>query len=268
MYSCEVERLLKRNGRRTCQWATVRVSSLGSAPKDGIRCRHCHGRVRVHKQRVAHGPADHVEHYRRRDSENCCGGYLPRGTFETSSCRERRPCMVGACSVGRSGWLAWYDSVGTGLLCTTTRLRKIRRRWLVVAWSSVQAQKLLRGSIPEVATEAHRPTGPSAHSQDATCQFEIEDAPGGDLLGHVHVPYAGHSTVAHAANTMWAYRGSSAAKSLHRGVEPVQLGKELDPPYHEGSPPCDSWDPRIRPRRQTFSFRNNPYARINRPPHH
>lgn len=85
MYECEVKKLFKLNGVNTWQWKAVPVTSLGGTPKDGgIRCRHCHGRVRVHKQGVAHGPADHVEHLRRADSESCLGGHYFMGTHRSS----------------------------------------------------------------------------------------------------------------------------------------------------------------------------------------
>lgn len=85
MYECEVKKPFKLAGTNTWLWKTVAVASLGSTPQDGgIRCRHCHGRVRVHKQQVAHGPADHVEHLRRQDSENCLGGHHFKGAHRLS----------------------------------------------------------------------------------------------------------------------------------------------------------------------------------------
>jgi hypothetical protein len=85
MYECEVKRPFKRNGVKTMEWTEVSVSSLGSTPvQGGIRCRHCHGAVRVHKQRVPNGPADHVEHLMRQDSENCRGGVHFKGTHRRS----------------------------------------------------------------------------------------------------------------------------------------------------------------------------------------
>jgi hypothetical protein len=85
MYECEVKKLFMRSGAKIWQWAVVPVSSLGSTPQGGgIRCKHCYGRVRVHKQQVAHGPADHVEHLRRRDSENCKAGHHFNGMHRIS----------------------------------------------------------------------------------------------------------------------------------------------------------------------------------------
>lgn len=85
MYECELKRLFKQAGISSWRWVVVPVTSVASTPRDGgIRCRHCYGRVRVHKQHVPHGPADHVEHLRRRDSENCRGGHHFRGVHRMS----------------------------------------------------------------------------------------------------------------------------------------------------------------------------------------
>lgn len=85
MYECEVKTLFKKEGVKSWQWLVKPVSSLGSSPKSGgIRCKHCHGAVRVHKQQVAHGPNDHVEHLRHVDSVNCVGGHHFAGTHRMS----------------------------------------------------------------------------------------------------------------------------------------------------------------------------------------
>lgn len=85
MYECEIKALFKKDGIREFRWVVKPVSSLGSSgSQPGIRCMHCHGRVRVHKQQVANGPADHVEHLEREDSENCRGGSYFKGNHRLS----------------------------------------------------------------------------------------------------------------------------------------------------------------------------------------
>jgi hypothetical protein len=84
MYECEVKLLHKIEGQKLWLWKVRRVSSLPSGSSREIRCMHCHGAVRVHKQRVEHGPADHVEHLHRSDAVNCRGGYEFCGTHSMS----------------------------------------------------------------------------------------------------------------------------------------------------------------------------------------
>lgn len=85
MYECEVKKLFRWEGQNHWEWKVVPVSSIGSTPKaGGIRCKHCHGAVRVHRQQVKHGPADHVEHLRHQDSVNCQGGHHFAGTHRMS----------------------------------------------------------------------------------------------------------------------------------------------------------------------------------------
>ena len=85
MYECEVKRLFKQDGKSELRWTVKPVSSLGGGPQRGIRCMHCHGEVRIHKQDVGHGPADHVEHMRRADAINCRGGKAFGGTHHMSN---------------------------------------------------------------------------------------------------------------------------------------------------------------------------------------
>ena len=72
---CEVKTLFKVGGQREYRWTVKPVSSLPtSGARKDIRCRHCHGRVRVHKQQVAGGPTDHVEHLSHDDTVRCRAG--------------------------------------------------------------------------------------------------------------------------------------------------------------------------------------------------
>ena len=85
MTSCEQRKAFLQNGEYVKQWREVSVSMLTSGNKNDIRCRHCHGAVRVHKQQVEHGPTDHVEHLHRQDSENCLGGFHFNGNHQLSA---------------------------------------------------------------------------------------------------------------------------------------------------------------------------------------
>lgn len=84
MTRCERKKLFLRDGVKVREWAEVAVSSLPSGEQPDIRCLHCHGRVRVHRQKVEHGPADHVEHLAHQDSENCKGGHYFNGVHKMS----------------------------------------------------------------------------------------------------------------------------------------------------------------------------------------
>jgi hypothetical protein len=46
---------------------------------------HCHGAVRIHRQKVANGPQDHVEHRSRQDSQGCRGGIYFDGNHRLSA---------------------------------------------------------------------------------------------------------------------------------------------------------------------------------------
>lgn len=86
MYDCETRLLFMEDGVKVPRWTSRGVSTVSKdAP---IRCKHCHGAVRIHRQQVDHGPADHVEHRERVDSENCLGGsYFPAGGVHKMSSR-------------------------------------------------------------------------------------------------------------------------------------------------------------------------------------
>ena len=84
MYRCEQKKLFKVNGIKEWRWKERDVAGLETGRRDDIRCMHCHGAVRVHVQQVPEGPADHVEHMRREDSENCRGGSYFKGEHRRS----------------------------------------------------------------------------------------------------------------------------------------------------------------------------------------
>jgi hypothetical protein len=74
MLRCEQRRQFMVSGEAQWRWTEVAVPDAVGAAPGSIRCMHCHGAVRIHKQQVEHGPQDHVEHRTRQDSEFCKGG--------------------------------------------------------------------------------------------------------------------------------------------------------------------------------------------------
>lgn len=84
MLKCEQRKLFKVDGGKIRKWVEVEASQLTSGEQPDIRCIHCHGKVRVHRQQVEHGPRDHVEHRSRQDSENCRGGHYFKGDHRMS----------------------------------------------------------------------------------------------------------------------------------------------------------------------------------------
>jgi len=84
MYQCEQKKLFKVSGVKEWRWVEREVSGLPSGRDKGIRCKHCHGEVRVHVKKAENGPADHVEHLRREDSEHCQGGFYFKGEHRRS----------------------------------------------------------------------------------------------------------------------------------------------------------------------------------------
>jgi len=84
MIKCERKALFKINNEKVWKWMESEVASLLSGEHPEIRCIHCHGQVRLHKQQVAHGPKDHVVHMSRQDSEHCRGGHYFKGEHRMS----------------------------------------------------------------------------------------------------------------------------------------------------------------------------------------
>lgn len=85
MYECEEKKnYVQSDGSLPKRWVTVPVSKIVGIDKEKIRCMHCHGRVRVHIQKVDHGPKDHVEHLSKQDSEGCRGGFHFQGNHHLS----------------------------------------------------------------------------------------------------------------------------------------------------------------------------------------
>jgi len=75
IYTCEVKKLFMRNGEKRREWAASTVSDAIRDERTEFRCEQCHGAVKKHARHVAHGPAPHVEHQLREDSEYCPAGH-------------------------------------------------------------------------------------------------------------------------------------------------------------------------------------------------
>jgi hypothetical protein len=86
IYDCEVKRLYMRDGEKRWQWVTASVSDAVGHGDTHYRCKDCHGAVKLHGKNVANGPAPHVEHKSRQDSEYCPAGIY----FRQNPGRERR----------------------------------------------------------------------------------------------------------------------------------------------------------------------------------
>lgn len=76
LYECEVKRRRLRASGSGYEpfW---KVKPVAEALVDGdteFRCKDCHGAVKLHKRKMATGPAPHVEHKLRTDSEYCVAG--------------------------------------------------------------------------------------------------------------------------------------------------------------------------------------------------
>ncbi len=89
IYECEVKKLFLRNGVKRWKWIRMTVTDALAAEASEIRCKDCHGAVRMHKKHVGHGPAPHVEHKSKADSEHCPSGFY----FKQSQHREARLSM-------------------------------------------------------------------------------------------------------------------------------------------------------------------------------
>jgi hypothetical protein len=87
MIRCELRKLYKIDGEYESRWKEVPVAEATGALPEDIRCMHCHGAVRIHKQRIALGPRDHVEHRTKEDSEGCRGGVYFQGEPHRMSSR-------------------------------------------------------------------------------------------------------------------------------------------------------------------------------------
>ncbi|MCC6509029.1 MAG: hypothetical protein IT423_07975 [Pirellulaceae bacterium] len=83
MTRCQVKRKYKIDGAKEWRWCEVAVTEVREG--EDIRCLHCHGNVRVHRQKIETGPQDHVEHKSRDESKSCQGGHSFEGTHRQSA---------------------------------------------------------------------------------------------------------------------------------------------------------------------------------------
>ncbi len=79
MICCEQKKDFRGPQGDYTKWVEVSASQVAAVSRDRIRCKHCHGAVRLHRQQVSHDPQDHVEHLSRQDSEHCIGGHYYKG---------------------------------------------------------------------------------------------------------------------------------------------------------------------------------------------
>lgn len=86
IYSCEVKKLFLRNGIKKRLWAVANVADAIRDEATEFRCKDCHGAVKLRGKHVKDGPAPHIEHKLRQDSEYCAGGMY----FQQNPGREPR----------------------------------------------------------------------------------------------------------------------------------------------------------------------------------
>ena len=76
IYKCEVAfRKLITKGEYERSWKTKSVADAITEGDDLVRCKDCHGKIRLHGRHVIHGPVPHAEHTLREDSEYCRAGH-------------------------------------------------------------------------------------------------------------------------------------------------------------------------------------------------
>jgi hypothetical protein len=85
MMRCEEKRLHKVDGKKEWRWIDVGVGDLSLDGDKAVRCTHCHGEVKLRKQKGVKGAPDHLEHRLRQDSENCQGGHYFLGSHRPSA---------------------------------------------------------------------------------------------------------------------------------------------------------------------------------------
>jgi hypothetical protein len=74
IYKCEVKKMYLRDGVKQLEWKTMSVADAIRDRVTEFRCKDCHGAVRLHGRHIAKGPAPHVEHKSKQDSEYCPAG--------------------------------------------------------------------------------------------------------------------------------------------------------------------------------------------------
>ena len=81
-YECEVKRRrVRAAGGYEPFWKVKAVSEALVDEDTEFRCKDCGGAVKLFKRNVANGPAPHIEHKLRSDSEYCAAGmYFRKAT--------------------------------------------------------------------------------------------------------------------------------------------------------------------------------------------
>jgi len=85
MTRCAVKRLYKVEGKKETRWIEIAVADLPAWDEADVRCAHCHGAVRIHRQKAVEGTQDHVVHRSRADAQHCEGGHDFQGTQRMSA---------------------------------------------------------------------------------------------------------------------------------------------------------------------------------------
>lgn len=78
IYQCQVKKLFRIGETNQWQWVSMAVKDALAAGASEFRCKDCYGAVKLHGKHVAHGPAPHIEHKSRQDSEYCPSGFYFR----------------------------------------------------------------------------------------------------------------------------------------------------------------------------------------------
>ena len=86
MYSCEAKKQFMRSGTKRWEWVPMQVDAAVRDEVTQFRCKDCHGSVKLFVRRVPNGPAPHIQHKLREDSEYCPSGIY----FQQNPDREPR----------------------------------------------------------------------------------------------------------------------------------------------------------------------------------
>ena len=77
LYECEVKRRrVKAGGGYEPFWKVKNVADALVDADTEFRCKDCYGEVKLFRSHKVDGPAPHVEHKRKEDSEYCPAGLL------------------------------------------------------------------------------------------------------------------------------------------------------------------------------------------------
>jgi hypothetical protein len=72
MFECATRRRFRKpDGSTEFEWVSRSVKAIDKG--SDIRCAHCEGEVRIHRQRLPDGAPDHVKHTSADDARHCKG---------------------------------------------------------------------------------------------------------------------------------------------------------------------------------------------------